>query len=58
MIPLVFSGVLIFGRVTFQAISIGAISGATYACGRKIGRLACEKLDFLESSISENLSER
>ena len=55
MIPIILATALTVGRITMNAVTIGSVAGASYAYGRKVGRVACTALDDLENRLTKHI---
>ena len=58
MLPMLFGAVLNGVIYTTSALYFGASAGASYAYGRKVGRISCEKIDEFENRITTALALR
>tara|TARA_B100000287_G_scaffold387805_1_gene396629 strand:- start:347 stop:517 length:171 start_codon:yes stop_codon:yes gene_type:complete len=52
MIPVILATAFTVGRVTMNAVTIGSVAGASYAYGRKVGRVVCNTLESFETKLS------
>ena len=55
MIPVILATVFTVGRVTMNAVTIGSVAGASYAYGRKFGRVVCNTLDNFEERLTSHM---
>ena len=55
MIPVILATVFTVGRVTMNAVTIGSVAGASYAYGRKVGRVVCNTLDNFEERLTSHM---
>ena len=55
MIPIILATALTVGRYTMNAVTIGSVAGASYAYGRKVGRVICNTLDNFEERLTSRM---